>query len=649
MADIVKTIEIDAALSPDYQNAFKAATDQAAQLGNEIKALSKREDELRKLQALGAAKQQAALSGDSKAAKAAAAAYDKFAQKIGASGKRSEELSAELAGLQSRLAKLKKDKSAFDATAELGRAAAELKRLRAVYDKFGGEAVKRQLDAVTARFKAMGGQISPSVRPLETFRGNIAAMAKEAAMAVPGVGALARVVGDSVPMSVLAGVGAVAGFALALKKAKTAIDEFTDSAISMGDEIAKDSKALGVSTDFYQSMSYAMQRGGVSAQGFTSGLKTLDKQIQAANEGNTQIIKSFEAFGVSAADLRSLNTEEIFLRLADGAKGFDDTAKLARASSRLLGGEGYRLAAALAVGSDELAALREEARRSGNVLSDEFLATAEKGADAMLNAETRVKGLKNQLGAAVAPSRLARIEAFNKLIDDNRELINAAAGVAAGFAKVLNYTVVGAISAVSASLEFLRNSGQAAGAFVYKFTHEYLPEFVDWVGDKWTEAVDKFAQGFAAVGEKVRAVWDEYVSPLVEKIRSFFAYLSEAPGKVIDSISSGFQSGFDSLKSSVNSFVDDLRDVPIVGGWLSDNAPRFDASASSSAPNLAQRMTEPRPLGASRAVTIYNSVDARGASPGVVQDVRRALNAAGEALSDLFSTDDRLTYAGGIL
>lgn len=624
MADIVKTIEIDAALSPDYAPAFKAAADQANALGAEIKALSRREDDLRRLQALGAAKSAAAISGDAKAAASAAKAYDAFARRIGAASMSSDDLVRELGDASKRLVRLRADKAALDASAELGKTAAEMKRLQAVYDKFGGESVKRQLDAVTNRFKALGGTIKAEpVGRLATMKAGISSMAKEAALSVPGVGTLGRIVGETIPAGALVAAGAIIGFGAALYGVKSKIDEFVDSAVKMGDEIAKDSKALGVSTDFYQSMSYAMQRGGASAQGFTNGLKSLDTQIQAALDGNAQAIKSFKAFGVSVADLRNKNTEEVFLQLAEGAKTFENTADLARSASKLLGGEGYRLAAAMAVGSEELQSLREEARKSGNVFNNEFLTTAENTADAMLNADMRIAGMKNQLGAAVVPSKLARIEAFNRIIDENRELIDLGISALAGFARVINWAVIGTVTGVTQTLRGFREA---------------------WQGLK--SAVSSAQDNFAAACLAISSAWTEYAEPMIERVKGFFDYVKEAPGYALDSAVYAVRTGFNELLATLNDYAKKMADIPLIGGLLSGDGPLFDVGDLVAPKSLEERVKTARGASAGP-VTIYNSIDARGAAPGAAQDVRRAMASVGDALANLFSNDSRLTYAKG--
>ncbi|MBR4636175.1 MAG: hypothetical protein IKO51_07420, partial [Clostridia bacterium] len=83
MADVVKEIEITAALSADYQDAFKAASSIASSSAKELSQLTKRETELQKMLELSSKSAQAAADGNAKDAEKLTAEYDKLAQKLG--------------------------------------------------------------------------------------------------------------------------------------------------------------------------------------------------------------------------------------------------------------------------------------------------------------------------------------------------------------------------------------------------------------------------------------------------------------------------------------------------------------------------------------------------------------------------------------
>ena len=68
MPDVVRKIEITAALSNDYQAAFRAAADVARDTSKQLQDLTKREQDLQRLAALDAQRAAAAAIGDRPAA-----------------------------------------------------------------------------------------------------------------------------------------------------------------------------------------------------------------------------------------------------------------------------------------------------------------------------------------------------------------------------------------------------------------------------------------------------------------------------------------------------------------------------------------------------------------------------------------------------
>ena len=95
------TIEITAALSPEYQAAFQAATDVIKRTQKELRAGSKELADLTRMQDAHALAARARAEGDEKAAAKAQAQYDKLAAKMKMSG-------ASIDTVNNRMAELKK-------------------------------------------------------------------------------------------------------------------------------------------------------------------------------------------------------------------------------------------------------------------------------------------------------------------------------------------------------------------------------------------------------------------------------------------------------------------------------------------------------------------------------------------------------------
>ena len=658
-ADITKSIELKAALSPDYQAAFKAAADQARVYANEIKQLEKQENDLRKLQALGAKQAQATADGDAKAAKKAGDAYNELAKKLGYTGKSSADLDKELSRLGAQTEKLRAQKKALDSSAEANRAAQAVQRLQTAYNKLKTPALARQLD--DARKKARGLGIEVGTADAKGLRGvfsrlsdGIKNTASSFVQSNPIVGGLTRAFGGIPPVA--AGVvGVLAGVAMGAKKAREALTELAQDTIKSGDEIAKEARALGINAESFQELTYAMQRGGASAEGFRKSIRRVAEMSDEAVSGSKTAIENFKKFGVSVADLKNKNVEEVFLQIADGIAAMEDPAAQMRASSQLFGREGYRIVQALSVGSDGLAALRKEARETGNVLSEDYLNAAENGADATLQFNSRIEGFKKQLGMAATPGQIRRLEALNKAFEDNKESIKTLTEIAGGFAKLTDDVVVGAINGISAALQIWDYGTKNLGESLWKFNNEIFPEFVDWTGGGIKSGVDALVSGFETACNAISDFGSNYIMPVINDIEMFCLKLVNFPSYIKDLFVAGINDALDALVSNVNDFLSWGKNVPILGELISGEplkAPRIDA------PEYV-RSLEDRAL-ADRAylhgssgvvVNVTNQIDARGAAPGAGADVSRAVSSsASSAYSSLETAlreDAYISYSGG--
>lgn len=500
MADVVRKIEITAALSPDYQSAFKAAAGVAKDTSAQISALTKREIDLQKLLALDAQRAAAAQVGNAKEADKAGAAYDKLAQKLGVVGQSAGQLQSELKGTGERRKDLEQLNKAASKQAALGQAAADIKRLSEAYKRFKDPALLKALDQTKKRFAAMGG-VLPKDKQLRALNGLGAQLQR-----IPGpVGSVARSFAGlrsmlSGPAGVVAGVSALAVAAVAATKK---LWDMGIAAIKSGDKIIKTADALGISTDAYQELSYAMQRGGASEEDFTAGLKHVEEQLGAAAQGQSRAVKAFKQFGISVKDLQGMNAEEAFYAIAEGISKIDDPAKRMRASVQLLGGAGDKLAHAMSGGAAGLDELRKAARNTGNVRTRKELEQAADASDKMLDAQLSLKGAFNDIAYQVMPGISKAFQDFSAWVRENREDIRrfaeAAGVVFRGLAKVAG----GALHGLVVAIESVSNG--------ISFWREKFAQFGEWITGVFTGVKDAIVGAFRSAFEWIAGVIDGIV------------------------------------------------------------------------------------------------------------------------------------------
>lgn len=578
MADIVRSIEITAALSADYQAAFKSAADIAKRTGSELQKLSRRESDIQRLLALDAQKAQQAMRGEAAAVQKTQAQFDRLASRLGVTGKSAEALRIEL----QRIGASRKDLERLNRTAsqrsQLGRLAQSIQSTQTAYGKFRDPALLTSLKAQQRQFKALGGAIpSPS-----RFSG----LASGLSQVVPASASLGRAFG--MLKGVLAGpagiVVGLAGVGVAAVAAAKKLTQLGLDAMKSGDHIIKTADALGISTDAFQGLAYAMERGGASEEDFTTALRTMTKQLDAANRGSASARKAFANLGVSASELKGMNAEEAFYALADGISKIEDPAKRMEASTQLLGRGGYKIAEAMSGGAESLDELRKAAAATGNLRSRKELERAAKAADMMTDAQMTLKGAMNEIGYAVLPSLIEGLNKFSTFVQENRDSIKAFADGAGAF-------MSGVVTGIGALVDGVTVSGQ-----------------VIWEGLKW------WGRGFKWVYDAMRPL-DIAFKNFVLAIPDMLTSAGQAIMKFFDSIVAFVSDKVSALVETVTGIPDKIQqtlaDIPGIGEFFAS-----DGSSAASAGASAKPVQ----------ITVQTNVDARGAASDTSAGVKRALS-----------------------
>lgn len=611
MADITREIEITAALSSDYQDAFKAASSIARDTSKELAALTKREAELAKLTEIAGKSAKASADGDAASVAKLQAEYDKLAAKLGLVDKSAAGLAAEMKRVGDSRREVEALNKSASRSAEIGRLARDIQRYTAAAQRVKDPALLAQLDRMKKRFRELGGSVPDGKKAAGFF-----STLRDGLASVPGpIGGLVQslsvvrtafsTTGGKVALAV-GGITAVATAAIAAGKALWDLGRDT---ITAGDQIAKTSRQLGIASDAYQELAYSVGLGGASEKDFDAALLQLNKQMEAAISGNGKAQAAFRSLGVSMDEVRSMNTEEMIMRMSDALSEVDDVAAKARTTMALFGEGGTKVATALAGGSDAIAEMRAEARKAGYVLDPKALKKAEEANDNLTRAQLQMRGVMRQLGVEVLPTVNDVLQDLVTLIRDNREEIADFANILGGAFKYgaqgLMYAIKGVNIAVHSVIEGIA------------YWQDKFAKFLEWVTSGASELWDAFTALPGKIGEGLQSVWDS--------IQKWFADLIDAVG--------GWVSGIgDSIASGVR---DTLRDVPLVGKLFDE-----DDSVGGVGAFAARQFS----------VVVNQAIDARGAEPGaetaVARAVRAGSDASGERVAEVLAQYGGLTYAG---
>jgi len=150
--------------------------------------------------------------------------------------------------------------------------------------------------------------------------------------------------------SMAKGIGASMAAAFTVGAVVNAAKSLLDFAGQLQDQ----ADALGVSTDKLQGLQGALAQSGVSAEKFTKGMATLAQNIDQAKNDTGTARDSFEALGITFANIANDSPDELILKIADGLKNAKDPAAAFAAALDLLGTKNINFVAGLKGGREEV-------------------------------------------------------------------------------------------------------------------------------------------------------------------------------------------------------------------------------------------------------------------------------------------------------
>jgi len=211
----------------------------------------------------------------------------------------------------------------------------------------------------------------------------------------------------------LKGVIVATGITAAVTGIVNSLKEGIQLAGKNGDTIDKQSRAMHLSRDAYQELSYAMELSGASITDLTRAMRNFD-QIKGGSVTDDQAA-AFEALGISvenATDAQDLLLQSMYA-LADYSG--DDKGVLAKA---LFGNNYGKFESLFNAGSEGIKEMQEEAHDLGLIMTDEEIDNAAAYTDSVTRLQGAIDGLKTSFVADIMPvitnaiNGLARIVAF---------------------------------------------------------------------------------------------------------------------------------------------------------------------------------------------------------------------------------------------
>lgn len=198
-----------------------------------------------------------------------------------------------------------------------------------------------------------------------------------------------------------------------------------NSTASLGDEVAKTGDKIGIALGPFQELRYAAERSGVSTQKFDSSLERYVKRLGEATQGTGAAKKAYDQLGLSAEELSQLTPEESLGIVADRLASVENQSQRVAIAAQLFGREGVAMVNMLKNGSSGLKELRQDARATGYVLSEQAARDAETFKDALLDAQLGLSGMKNTIGAELMPAVTDMMGELSGWMRENRNEVKA--------------------------------------------------------------------------------------------------------------------------------------------------------------------------------------------------------------------------------
>lgn len=275
--------------------------------------------------------------------------------------------------------------------------------------------VKIGVDADTEELEAFDGAVERGKEAL----GNLVQVATAAAAAVAAVAA-----------ATIAGALSTAGYAR---------------------DVEQTAATLGLTTERYQELAYAVERTGGSTEDLATLLTKLTLAQQGAAAGSQAQIDAFKALGLSMDQVKSADPAELLRLVADGmARTASSTERLAAANAIFGDDLARKVIPILTLGADGLAALGVEAKQLGLVMSDDALQAATDFGAQVAVLEALAVSLRNELSSAVIPTLIRLTSEFLAWVQANRDLISQEVK---GWAA----RIAGAFSALATSIKLVND------------------------------------------------------------------------------------------------------------------------------------------------------------------------------------------------
>jgi phage-related protein len=252
--------------------------------------------------------------------------------------------------------------------------------------------------------------------------------------------------------SVVKGIGAAMGAAFvavgaAAISAGKALVDMTVEAAAYADEMLTQSTVTGMSVESLQAYSYAADLVDVSLDTLTGSMAKNVKSMSSAADGSAKYADAYAQLGVAVTDANGnlRDGEDVYWEAIDALGKIQNETERDALAMQLFGKSAQDLNPLIAQGSEGIAALTEEAKRMGAVLSEESIAKLGAFDDAVQRLKQGGEAAKRVMGTVLLPQLQTLAEDGVALLGDFTTGLAEAGDDFDKISEVIGNTVGGAV------------------------------------------------------------------------------------------------------------------------------------------------------------------------------------------------------------
>lgn len=354
--------------------------------------------------------------------------------------------------------------------------------------------------------------------------------------------------------TVLKGVGTAMGVALAAigtaaVAAGKALVDMTVEAAAYADEMLTQSTVTGMSVESLQAYSYAADLVDVSLDTLAGSMAKNVKSMASAADGSAKYADAYAQLGVAVtnADGTLRDSEEVYWEVIDALGQVSNETERDALAMQLFGKSAQDLNPLIAQGSEGIAALTDEAKRMGAVLSEETIAKLGAFDDSVQRLKQGSEAAKRVMGTVLLPQ-------LQDLADDGTKLLGEFTSglVEAGddfdkISEVIGNTVGGLADMIMEHLPKIIQVGMDIVTAIGKAIVENLPTLVECASSIIMTLVEGLVEALPAITDS--AV--QLVMTLVQGIIDNLPAIVEAAINMIVTLAMGIADALPELIPSI--------------------------------------------------------------------------------------------------